>query len=161
MEKISLRKTVQFSDMDHVESIVRSTGFFREDEIVVAIELVDERLKKGSESGYEFIFAEVDGDTVGYSCYGLIPCTIHSFDLYWIATHKDFMNRGIGKMLLQETEKEIQGLGGKAIYAETSSKQLYAPTRAFYEKNDFRIKGYFENFYDEGDDKVVYMKEVS
>ncbi|MBN2698658.1 MAG: GNAT family N-acetyltransferase [Bacteroidales bacterium] len=158
METVNLRKNVMWSDKEHVESIVRSTGFFREDEVLIAVELVEEYLKKGTESGYEFIFAEVDGETVGYSCFGLIPCTLHSFDLYWIATHNDFHNRGIGKKLLLETEIAIRKLGGHAIYAETSSKELYAPTRTFYEKNDFRIKGYFEDFYDEGDDKVVYLK---
>lgn len=153
-----MRKTVREGDGALVESIVRSTGFFREDEVLVAVELVDERLRKGKESGYEFIFAEVDGETVAYSCFGLIPCTLHSFDLYWIATHKEYMNRGIGRKLLGETESMIRDMGGHAIYVETSSRDLYEPTRAFYENNDYFIKSHYENFYDEDDDKIVYVK---
>jgi hypothetical protein len=87
-EKITFRTNVKFEDIEDVMEIVRSTGFFREDEILVARELVDERFHKGAESGYEFIFAEMDGKTIAYSCYGLIPCTLKSYDLYWIATHK-------------------------------------------------------------------------
>jgi ribosomal protein S18 acetylase RimI-like enzyme len=157
-EPITLRREVTQSDLVKVESIVRSTGFFREDEITIAVELVDERLRRGAESGYEFIFAQLGGETVGYSCFGLIPCTLHSYDLYWIATHQDFMNRGIGRMLLTETESSIWKSGGTGIYVETSSKELYAPTRAFYLKNGYVEKVRFENFYDMGDHKIVYIK---
>lgn len=159
-QKISLRSIVHSDDPQLVESIIRSTGFFREDEIPVAVELVEERLEKGTVSGYEFLFAEMEGKTVAYSCYGLIPCTLHSYDLYWIVTHKDFMNRGIGRKLLQETEKAIKAAGGHGIYVETSSKDQYLPTRAFYEKNNYLLKARFENFYDTNDDKIVYVKYI-
>jgi ribosomal protein S18 acetylase RimI-like enzyme len=158
MEEIMFRREVKPEDAERVEAIVRSSGFFREDEIAVAVELVEERLVKGAESGYAFIFAENGGITAAYSCFGLIPCTLHSYDLYWIATHRDQMNRGIGRRLLIETESEIRKLGGETIYVETSSRDLYAPTRAFYLKNGYIEKARFEDFYDRGDDKVVYVK---
>lgn len=157
---ITFRSTVHSKDPSIVESIVLSTGFFREDEIPVAVELVEERLKNGIESGYEFLFAETEGKTVAYSCYGLIPCTLHSYDLYWIVTHKDYMYRGIGKRLLQETENAIKTAGGHGIYVETSSKDQYTPTRAFYEKNNYLLKARFKDFYDTNDDKCVYVKNV-
>jgi len=159
-EHLSLRSELYPGDADTVTKIVRSTGFFREDEILVAEELALERLNKGAESGYEFLFAEISGKPVAYSCYGLIPCTINSYDLYWIVTHKDFMNQGIGKFLLRETEKAISMSGGKRIYVETSSQDLYVSTRAFYEKNLYILKGRFEDFYAPGDDKLVYVKTL-
>ena len=160
MEELKFRREVIPEDPGRVEAIVRSSGFFREDEISVAVELVDERLLKGPESGYEFIFGVMEGITAAYSCFGLIPCTLHSYDLYWIATHRDHMNRGIGRRLLRETESEIWRLGGETIYVETSSRELYAPTRAFYLKNGYAEKARFEDFYDRGDDKVVYVKRT-
>jgi len=160
METIGFRRRILDTDKALVDSIIRSTGFFREDEIAVAVELVEERLCKGAESGYEFIFAELNGKTIGYSCFGLIPCTLHSFDLYWIAIHKEYMGWGIGKLLIKETETDIRELGGQGIYVETSSRELYTPTRVFYEKNGYSQKATFENFYDNGDHKVVYVKYI-
>ena len=157
-EKLILRRELHRDDPKGVETMVRSTGFFREDETAVAVELVTERLAKGPESGYEFLFAELEGAPVAYSCFGLIPCTLYSYDLYWIVTHNDFMNRGIGKKILGETEVIIRSSGGRSIYVETSSKALYAPTRAFYERNNYVLKARFENFYDLNDDKLVYVK---
>lgn len=157
-ERIHLRTQIAPSDERAVREIVYSTGFFRNDEIDVAVELVSERLDKGSDSGYEFIFAEINGKSVGYACYGLIPCTLVSFDLYWIATHNDFRGQGIGKLLLQEVEQAVQKSGGKGIYAETSSIPKYEPTRQFYLKNGYLEKVRFEDFYAVGDDKLVYVK---
>ena len=159
-EEINIRTKVKESDPQTIEDLVVSTGFFRADEIPVARELAEERLEKGAESGYEFLFAEIGNKTVAYSCYGLIPCTLHSYDLYWIATHKEYMNRGIGKFLLAETEKAIASLGGKGIYVETSSLELYKPTQMFYERNNYLLKARLEDFYAPGDDKLIYVKII-
>ena len=154
------RTTVLPSDVQHINEIVRSTGFFREDEILIAIELIEERLSKGTESGYEFVFAEIEGKPAAYSCYGRIPCSLISYDLYWIVTHEQYRNHGIGRALLKKTEEQIIKEGGKSIYVETSSKPMYQPTCAFYEKNNYELKTRFEDFYEEGDDKLIYWKKI-
>jgi len=160
IDKIILRSELKPGDPDAVRDIISSTGFFRPDEVEVAVELVEERLTKGRESGYEFVFAELDGRVAAYSCFGLIPCSLVSWDLYWIATGKDFQNHGLGKMLLARTEEIIRKAGGKTIYIETSSKPLYEPTREFYLRNGCTIKVSMEDFYDEGDDKIVFCKKL-
>lgn len=160
MNRIQLRTEVKASDLEVVKEIVTTTGFFHPEEIDIAIELAEERLSKGAASGYEFIFLEYDGKTVAYSCYGLIPLTKSSYDLYWIATHAEYRGKGLGKILLQETEKDIKARGGTGIYAETSSRALYEPTRQFYLKNEYDLKAQFEDYYDEGDDLVYFVKRI-
>ncbi len=160
-ESVIYRTDVKASDIEAVGEIVRSTNFFNSEEIEVAMGLVEERVETGIESGYEFVFAEVDGKVVGYTCYGRIPCTKHSFDLYWIAIHQDFRGLGIGKELMDRTEKVIKEIGGIGVYVETSSKELYHPTRSFYLKMNYIEKALFEDFYDKNDGKVVYVKFLS
>jgi GNAT superfamily N-acetyltransferase len=160
IKNYKFRTVVKLSDVADVDAIVRSTGFFREDEILVAVELVQERLDKGIESGYEFVFFDVDDKPVAYTCYGLIPCSLISYDLYWIVTHQEYRGQGIGKMLMAETETRIADAGGKTVYVETSSKEMYKPTCAFYLSNKYILKAQFEDFYDAGDDKLVFIKKV-
>jgi len=155
------RTEVRSSDIADVEAIVRSTGFFREDEILVAVDLVSERLSRGMKSGYEFIFADIQGKTVGYACYGLIPCSLISYDLYWIVIHQDYRRRGLGKLLLNETESSIVKTGGRTIYIETSSRESYKSTRDFYLSNKYTLKICFEDFYDTGDDKLIFVKSLN
>jgi len=56
------------ADIENVREIVSSTNFFYDHEIPVAVELVEERLEKGMESGYHFIFADFDSKTISYGC---------------------------------------------------------------------------------------------
>ncbi len=160
LQNYHVRLDVKQSDLKAVEEIVSSTHFFREDEIAVAVELVQETLEKGKEAGYDFVFLESEGKTFAYACFGAIPCSLVSYDLYWIATHNDFRGHGLGSIVLAEVEKIIKEQKGLYVYIETSSKELYTPTQKFYEKNQYEIKAVFENFYDIGDGKVVYVKKL-
>jgi ribosomal protein S18 acetylase RimI-like enzyme len=147
-------------DVENVRELVVSTSFFQDYEIPVAVELVEERLAKGLESGYLFIFAEIDGKTVAYACFGEIPCTKGSYDFYWMATHIDYQRKGIGKQLMRGVEEQVKSLGGRAIYIETSSKEQYAPTRKLYENYGYNLDAVFKDFYEIGDDKCVYTLGV-
>ncbi len=157
---IRLRDAVLPTDPAAIRDIVASTGFFRPDEIAVAVELVDERLRQGERSGYFFVFAEDAGRVIGYACYGPIACTVHSYDLFWIAVHDDQRGRGIGRLLMAEAERRIAERGGRRVYVETSSKPQYEPTRAFYLRCGYRQEAVLEDFYDAGDGKVVLVKVV-
>ncbi|MBK8945572.1 MAG: GNAT family N-acetyltransferase [Ignavibacteriae bacterium] len=155
-----LRNTAKKKDIENIREIVSSTGFFSNDEVDIAVELVEERLSKGIESGYYFLFLEMDGKTVGYSCFGPIPATKFSFDLYWIAVHKDFQSLGLGKILLVESEKVISNLGGNRIYVETSGREQYISTRKFYLACNYKEEAVLQDFYAPGDAKYLYLKVV-
>ena len=142
-----------------VREIVRATGFFREDEVEVAAELVRERLAKGPESGYEFLLADgPEGTLQGYACFGPIACTVGSWDLYWIAVDPLSQGRGLGRALMREVERRIAAMAGRMVYAETSSQLQYAPTRRFYLSCGYAEVARLPHFYQPGDDKVIYGK---
>lgn len=154
---IKFRYEVKETDPATIEEIVRSTGFFYEHEIPVAYELAEERITKGIDSGYLFVFAEFDGKVVSYACYGLTPCTLGTYDLYWIVTHDDFRGKGAGISVLNETLRQVRLLNGRMLIAETSTKEQYRPTRTFYEKNGFLCEAAITDFYAPGDGKAVYV----
>lgn len=155
-----LRHDVVPSDREAVRTLVDRTGFFHRDEIDIAVELVDARLTDGAASGYEFIFAESAGALSGYACYGAIPCTAASFDLYWIAVDPRFQHRGVGRMLIEAVETQVAAKGGERIYIDTSGRDQYQPTRTFYERNGFRCEARLTDFYAPGDDRVIYVKSL-
>lgn len=158
---VSFRQTVEALDRDHVRTIAESTRMFRSDEVDVAVELVDERLAKGDLSGYNFLFAELDGQVVGYACYGPIACTISSFDLFWIAVRQDQQGQGLGRHLIEASEQLIQQAGGTRIYIDTSGRSQYEPTRRFYERCGYSADATLADFYAPGDDRVIYAKVVA
>ncbi len=149
------------TDTAAVREIAESSGFFYPAEIEVACDLVRERLSKGIESGYYFLFAEEDRKAIGYTCFGPVPCTLDSYDLYWIAVHHARRGSGIGRDLLNRSEEIIRNMGGKRIYVETSSRDLYRPTMAFYRACGYKIEAALEDFYGPGDAKVIFLKILS
>lgn len=157
---LTFRQEAAPEDVARVGRLVEITGFFNAGEVEVARELVEERLHKGDASGYFFLFAEHYGRLVGYACYGPIPCTQSSYDLYWIAVHPDFQGRGLGRQLLRMAERRIQEAEGERIYVDTSQRAQYASTRTFYERCGYRQESVLSDFYAPGDGKVVYCKPV-
>jgi D-alanine-D-alanine ligase len=155
---VSLRDTVVAQDEQAVREIVASTGFFAAHEVEVAVELVRDRLARGTTSDYHFVFADLKGRTIGYACYGPIACTVHSFDLYWIAVHEDHRGQGLGKVLLRASEEGIARAGGRRVYIETSARTQYAPTRAFYERCGYAVEAVLADFYAPADGKVIFVK---
>ncbi len=159
--RITWREEPVSTDIGDIVEIVKSTGFFNDEELDVAAELVEERLTRGTASGYYFLFMELDKKVTGYSCYGPIPGTLTSFDLYWIAVHNELRGMGLGKVIMERTEKEIARMGGNQIYVETSSRDLYIPTRKFYERCGYIAEARLKDFYAPGDDKIIYVKSIS
>ncbi len=160
MKTTTYRQDIQPTDPDAITEIVRGSGFFSDAEIALARELAEERLEQGGKSSYRFVFAEENGRVVGYTCYGLIPATAGSYDLYWIAVEQSLRGQGNGKRLLEKTEGIILGLGGRKVYAETSSRSQYAPTRHFYEKCGYFAEALLKDFYSRGDSKIIYAKTL-
>jgi GNAT superfamily N-acetyltransferase len=158
---IKFRDDVRPGDSAAVRHIVESTGFFHDHEVEVAVELVDERLAHGLASEYFFVFADDGADTIGYTCYGPIACTVGSYDLYWIAVEGSRRGGGLGRQLLEAAERAIAATGGRRIYIETSSQPLYEPTRQFYLRCGYRVDAILADYYAPGDGKVIFVKAVS
>ena len=160
---INIREQVHPEDPASVCRITESSGFFSAAEIEVAVELVQTCLLQGERSGYHFLFADAEvpiGQTIGYSCYGPIPCTQVSFDLYWIAVRDSCRRIGLGRVLLAESEAAIRRMGGRRIYVETSSRAQYQPTRLFYDRMGYLEQALIPDFYAPGDGKIIYVKEL-
>jgi D-alanine-D-alanine ligase len=157
---ITYRTDVSPSDRNDVRQIVESTGFFSEAEIGIAVELVEERLSRGLQSGYHFLFGELKDRIIGYTCFGPIPGAAKRYDLYWIVVHHDFRRAGIGKSLMVKTEEAIEKQGGERIYIDTSSRDQYRTTRLFYRSCGYQEEAVLKDFYGSGDDKVIYVKAI-
>ncbi len=157
------RAVLTESDAGHIEAVTRATGFFSDEEVGIARELAEENLSKGEAvSGYYFLVLDA-ADNHGldaFACFGPVPGTKTSFDLYWIVVSPGAQGRGAGRRLIDAVEKRIRAAGGKQIYADTSSRPLYAPTRAFYERTGFVQVALLPDFYDDGDGKVIYAKRT-
>lgn len=134
---------------------------FRADEVDVAVELIDDAIKR-PETGYEALVAVSGvGETpLGYACFGKTPMTEHTYDLYWIAVAPETQGQGVGKRLLDAVGMVLNNRGGRIIRVETSSQDEYNGTVAFYLRNAFDTIGRIAQFYREDDDLIILAKRI-
>ncbi len=143
-------------------SIARGTGFFSEEEVACVDELWQEFIQAGvNASGYDFQVFKLDGELLGFACFGPRPLTSGVYDLYWLATDARHQGKGVGKALLRTVEQEVRRAGGHLLIAETSGKELYAPTRAFYLAAGYKLEATLRDGYSPGEDMVIFTRHFS
>jgi len=142
-----------------IERLTRETGLFRETEVATAVELLDEHLAGDDE--YRFVGAFDDETLAGFACWGPTPGTDGTWDLYWIVVDRASQGRGVGSQLLAHVERTMQADGGRLIVVETSSREDYAPTRAFYAARGYTRAAVLPGYYAPGDDLVIYLKDLA
>src|SRR3990167_7305030 len=155
---MEIRK-VSSDDRDTIISIINRNVNFTAEEKDCAAELLDIYLGNPCHNDYDFFCAVNEGNKViGYICYGRVPLTESTYDLYWIVVDPLFHSMGIGKMLVDYLESMLINIRARMLLAETSSRSDYYKTRVFYEQNSFTEAARIKDFYRAGDDKIIYKK---
>ena len=124
------------------------------------MELIDDGVARGKKSDFQFVVASEAETILGYACYGLIPLTEDSFDLYWLVVAPGQQHKKIGVRLMARVIEEVTRLGGARIYAETSSANDYSRARSFYAASGFVEAARMPDFYRRGEAKVVYCLQL-
>jgi len=146
------------ADRQAALALIEQTKFFRPNEVVIAAEVFDDANTQGPQGDYQSFIARNNGSLVGWVCYGETPCTLGTFDIYWLAVDPRSQGLGIGRKLMDFAEKAIKDMGGRIAIVETSGSERYIPTRAFYEKVGYKEASRVEDFYAPGDPKIIYTK---
>ncbi len=158
--RVRYRSRPRSADVPGLRRLVAATGVFYRAERIIALELLQERLRHGVASGYSFFFADIGTELVGYCAWGRVPLTERSYDLYWIAVDPGRQGLGIGQALMRLAERAVARRGGGGLYIETSSRQAYARTRRFYKVAGYRRVARLADFYAPGDHKIVFCKTI-
>ena len=156
MAKVS--RGISAGDRKDIENILRSTDFFYEFEILTALEIADDTISKGKDSGYTWMKITDDEGVVAFGNYGKNAFSTHSWDLYWIAVHQTSRNNKFGTLLLKSIEDDVRTEGGKILWIETSGRPLYISTENFYKRNGYTLQASLKDFYGPGDPKQIYSK---
>jgi ribosomal protein S18 acetylase RimI-like enzyme len=145
------------ADRRRVRPMVEATGVFRTDEIDVAVEVFDDAVAR---PGVDYHgLGAYDGDRlVGFALFGKTPCTVATWDLYWIVVDPALHRGGVGRHLMAAAEHAVARYGGRLIVVETSSRDDYAPTRAFYESLEYDRASEIAHYYAPDDHLIVYTK---
>jgi ribosomal protein S18 acetylase RimI-like enzyme len=149
------------ADKPALMRILRNTPEFKPYEVVVAEEVIDGYLDDQQGTGYFALIAEDDSILAGYVMYGQTPCTVGTWDIYWIAVSGEIRGKGIGGALTKAAEADIKKMSGRIVMIETSSQPLYENTRRFYLGQKYVQVARIPDFYDAGDDLCIMQKRLN
>jgi ribosomal protein S18 acetylase RimI-like enzyme len=147
-------------DRPYLLEALRSDDTFNEEEVQVALELIDNALEHGQHD-YSVRVADLEArPAAGYICFGRTPMTAATYDLYWVVTHAQARGHGVASTLVRKMEEELRLLRARSVRVETSLKESYGAARGLYERLGYPVVARFPDFYRTGDDLIVYYKRL-
>ena len=84
-----------------------------------------------------------------------------TYNLYLIAVQKDHQGQGLGAGAMAYIEEMLRQLGNRILIVETSGLPDFELTRRFYQKIGYTQEAVIREFYQAGEDKVVFLKKLT
>jgi ribosomal protein S18 acetylase RimI-like enzyme len=154
-------RAMEHRDKPAVMALIRATGFFRPAEITVAEELIDVYLSVPEQRDYTVVVIEDEaGSVAGYLTFGPTAMAVGTYDLYWMAVDPKAQGRGYGRRLVDWLEAYVVKEKGRLIIIETSSTPMYEPTRRFYLGLNYTELARVPDYYEDGDDRIIFIKRL-
>jgi len=148
-------RPIKIADKAKLVTLLDDISLFTSDERAVALELLEDT---SPSSDYHFLGTfENDGALSSFICFGPTPMTHGTYDMYWVGTGDQFQRRGLARTLVNEMKNVLLKKKARMIRIETSGKDNYVSTRAFYENIQLTEEARLRDFYSVGDDLIVYM----
>lgn len=151
-------RKLRHDDIPLLDEILVATGAFTDDEVAIALELLETVVNDPLQQDYEVAVADIGERVAGYALFGPVPLTEGNFDLYWIAVDPNSQGSGVGRRLMKHVEEQVRQRGGRLLCLETSSQGGYLRTRKFYEQAGYVEESCIRDFYKPGDDRLTYVK---
>jgi len=154
-----IRPTVA-ADVPQLLALTSATGVFKPHEVQALEEVLGDFFAANHAAGHVSVVWEHQGQIAGYAYYAPAAMTDRTWYLYWIAVDPGVQAKGIGGQLLHYAEDDIRQRQGRVLFIETSSLPHYEKTRRFYLKQGYELTATLKDYYQDGDDMVVYRKKL-
>ncbi|MBZ8182484.1 GNAT family N-acetyltransferase [Oscillatoria salina] len=141
-------------------TLAEKTGLFDMSQLQQLDEMLADYFDDNS-NGSRFWITDNDDEPVGVAYCEIEPMTNQTWNLQLIAIRPDRQRQGRGTLLLGYIEQILTARGGRVLLVETSGLPEFERTRAFYRKCGYNEEARIRDFYETGDDKIVYRKVLT
>ena len=147
-------RPVTADDVPALVELIDSTGLFPGEYLP---DMVAPFLEQANTTDAWFVMTRDDAPVaVAY----VVPerLTQGTYNLLLIAVHARHQGAGLGRALMTHVEKHLAASDGRLLLVETSGLPDFERTRQFYLQNGYGIEARIRDFYQQGEDKVVFWK---
>jgi len=83
-----------------------------------------------------------------------------TYNLLAIGVSKNVQGKGIAKEMMHYIEQLLKDKGARILIVETSSDEAQFPARSLYNKIGYNQEAIIRDFWNDGEDKIVFWKRV-
>ncbi len=84
----------------------------------------------------------------------------YEMDADYIAVHKNYRRKGLGKEILQQIEKYVKSQGGRYIHVLSCDIESYGPAREMYKSVGYKEVSHIPDYYVEGEGRIDFFKKI-
>lgn len=150
-----VRPTKQ-KDIPELERVLDETELFPRDMLAEQISAFF-----AGETGDLWLSCERAGSVIGFCYAAQEVLTAGTWNMLAIAVRPSAQGHGAGGAIVADLEKRLRAQGQRVLIAETSGTAAYEATRAFYRNNGYVEEARIRDFWDAGDDKIVFWKSLT
>jgi GNAT superfamily N-acetyltransferase len=114
-----------------------------------------------SADGRSWVVDEVDGELVGTAYYEPVTATDRTWQLLMIGVRRDRHRQGRGTALLRHVEEDLRARGQRLLLVETSALPAFDRARAFYLASGYDEEARVRDYFEVGDDMVLFRRALS
>ncbi len=153
-----IRPTVP-DDAIALMALVVAAGLFQADETEELAQMLAEHCAAAADSQDCWLTDEDDGP-VGVAYFAPERMTVGTWNLYLLAVHPDRQRQGRGAALLAHVEQRLAARGERVLLVETSGLERFEYVRAFYRQSGYDEEARIREFYQAGEDKIIFRKAL-
>ncbi|HEY0936443.1 MAG TPA: GNAT family N-acetyltransferase [Trebonia sp.] len=146
-------------DRDAIIDVVHASGLFPPDALS-EVEATLDGFLAGAAAADRWIVADTGTSIAATAYYAPERMTDGTWNLYLLAVHPDHQREGRGAAIVRHVEQDLRETGARVLLIETSGTPDFAGQRAFYTGLGYIEEARIRDFYEPGDDKVVYWKSL-
>jgi len=149
-------RKIKKTDFEALRAVVDSNELFPS-------ELLDDMTAdffNNPESQDIWLTKEVDGKPIAIAYCAPERMAEGTYNLYLIAIDKIFQGKGYGSDIMIYLEELLQRNKNRILIVETSGLPEFKPTRLFYKKHNYQLAGIIPDFYQRGEDKIIFYKNL-
>jgi ribosomal protein S18 acetylase RimI-like enzyme len=143
-------------DLPALKVIVDANELFPSD-------MLDEMISNyfDDEDSNDYWFTYDDGKPVAIAYCAPERMTQGTWNLYLIAVHPNRQKSGLGASMLHHIEQRLADRKERILLVETSGLESFEGTREFYRKCGYEREAQIREFYQAGEDKIVFRKSLT
>lgn len=151
-------RTITEDDLPAVAELAVTSELFPIEDVGVVEAMLGEFFAGRNAEGHTCVVEEVDGELLAVAYYEPVTATDRTWELVMIGVRRDRHRQGRGGVVLRHVEDDLRDRGQRLLVVETSALPAFDRARAFYLACDYDEEARVRDYFEAGDDMVLFRK---